>query len=822
MALIIDPDNLNQGTVKAVADSAFVAPGVGADATVTSATNDMPALAAGEFFEIRDMVDAENNGLFVVVTVNTSTTSYEVDKVTATAPVTASAEASRFFGATGTASEKSVHFDINQRDIYLLEQGNLSVDGVTEQAVYSFIKLRWKDDNDLIDHPFPMIAITPEQFEFIDDWNPEDNATHSIRSRKLIRTGGWSEVSEVGTVLLRQYGGVITLGAFEDETTDTAYFQQGSDPTDTGAAVDFDFAGPVNEAVLVYQEIAGPDAVTGFGVTINDPVASTDRLTRNDAGSFITDGFQVGGQATIRAAEDAQNNGTFEITAVAATTLDLVAIGGGDPGMVVNAADTTMVVSKDFRNAFAVRLRVRDGDPNGKTFAQANLSNIGVTGAAGMDNKVFRFPISNATDLKIAETDVNIDANTPYTELQIRYLAGAYNREVDTTTKRNFGIIIDVGTYSQSNGATAAVTPHLTSANLTGITLADYTGGNLIIHEGVDQGTHTITGTPVDNAGTLEVTTSVALTGGETNVSFTLQRTSPVTASAEQIYEFVQRQLRRDADIDSTNLTVTGRTADEILRFVGDTLEAGQALPVNPNGGGSGVFIEGFDTNDTNRITFFDNTGAERTFPFVAAGTINFNSNLQADTGPAEYFMYFEYTERFTNTGFGLSAVTVDAATLDSSTTNLVTELADGDYIRLAGFVNPTNNGIFVLTGAPAGAGPYTAAVRKINGDTLVIESAGPSVSMDKNPIDSPDAIIVNNNAGSPIEGNVPGPSVAFDFDYDNNVQGGRTLSTNADIVIRALGTDTAAFVETFGTITQATGLSFSLVAPLERNFSNP
>ncbi len=96
------------------------------------------------------------------------------------------------------------------------------------------------------------------------------------------------------------------------------------------------------------------------------------------------------------------------------------------------------------------------------------------------------------------------------------------------------------------------------------------------------------------------------------------------------------------------------------------------------------------------------------------------------------------------------------------------------------------------------------------------------TVNIDENPIDSPDALIVNDNGGSPIEGTIGGPSVGFDFDYDNNAQGGRTPNEDANIVIRALGEDVAAFVEVFGIITRATGLSFSLVAPLERNFTNP
>jgi hypothetical protein len=804
MPLIVDLDDLNQGNSTAVADTVFTAPGVGADVTITSAGSNMPALAANEYFEIRDMVDAENNGLFQVVTVNTSTSSYECDKVTATAPVTAASEAATFLGATGTASEKSVHFDIFAREVYLIEQGNMDAAGATQQAVYSFIKVEWKADPALIPHPFPMIAITPEQFEYIDDWNPTDTTgfTPAIRSRKVIRTGGWSEVSETGQNLLKQYAGVISLGAFED-VLDTAYFFQGTDNTDTGAATDFTFANQVNEAVQVFNEVGDLAGDT-------PAYATTSTITRV-TGSFITDGWVVGGQVTIRGSTS--NDGTYVITGVVALTLTV----SGTP-LTVEAWGGS-VIAWDNRNSFDIRLRIRDGDPNGKTFDGTDLTGIGVTGAAGMDNKVFRFPLTNATDLKIAETDANIDANTPYTQMRVRYFDQAFNREVDSATNRDFGICIDVGTHSGVDGSAPGAASVLTSAegNINEFGATAFNGGTLRIHEGTDENTTFPIVSHTDT--TITVTGTIA---SATNISYTAQRSSPVVATAEEIYEFVQRQLRKDTDIDSTDQVVVGRTADELLRFVGDSLEAGQGIPNNPQGGGSGVIIEGFSSNDTNRLTFFDNTGVGRTFPFVAAGSINFNLNLQNDTGPAEYFMFFEYTERFTNTGFGISGVTADTGTLDSSVTDLVAELANGDYIRLGGFANDTNNGIFVLTGAPAGVGPWTAAVRKVDGETLVVEAAGPSVSLDKNPIDSPDAIIVQDNSAANIEGTIGAPSVSFDFDYDNNVQGGRTAATDANIVIRALGEDVAAFVEVFGIITRATGLSFSLVAPLERNFTNP
>lgn len=680
------------------------------------------------------------------------------------------------------------------RTITLNQAGNLSTDGVTLQALFSFLKEEWKNDALLIPHPFPMIAITPEQFEWIEDWQPTNDST-----RQLIRTGGWKEIDEFD-VLQREYAGVISLGTFEDSVNDLAYYQQGNDPTDTTAATDFDFAGPLNEAVLIYNN----------NVVADDFAFATgpDTITRS-TGNWITDGYVIGGRVEVSNAEDAGNNGTFEITAITSTVLTVTGV-----TFTVNANDTTATFAADYRNALKVFLRIRDADPNGKTFDQSDLADIGVT---TLTNQVYRFPLSNATDLKIAETDANIAANSPYTQIVVRYFDQAFTQDIDTAgTGRNFGIAVDVGTHSGVDGVSNGTTTFTTAEG--GIPITTYDGGTLIIHDATapDKATHT-----VSTASGTTVTLSSALTNSETNLSFTLQRSSPVVATAEEIYEKVQYLLRQDADVDSTDQVVTGSTADELLTFVGDTLVTGRAIPSNPNGGGSGVVILGFDSNDTNRITFTDNTATERNFPFVAAGTINFNSNLVNDSAP-EYWMFFQYTERFTNTGFSLTGASGATATLNSTTTDLVAELANGDYINLTGFATENNNGIWQLTGAPTGAGPWTAAVSKVDGETVANESAGPSVSLDKNPINSPDAIIVDNNSGADITGTVSAASIAFDFDYDNNVQGGRTAATDADIIIRAIGLETAQFVEATGTITRAVGQSFSVVAALERNYSNP
>ena len=894
MALLLDLDDLNQGAITAAGAVTFAAP-TGREAAISSAAT-LPDLAANVYFVVRDAPEASNNGLWRVNEANPTTSLITAFKISGSDPVAGGPDAIRILGTAATPV--SVFFDTDARDVYLLEQDLLSGDGVTLQALYSFIKVEWKADPDLIKHPFPMIAITPEQFEFIDGWSPfdspdigpfatangfgltdgagaNDSITNAdsvedswiingfrvgdtlrfvtadtepdtsvvisvigddvgvddeaefatatlvggtqtddnnlvvrgaIRSRKLIRTAGWSEVEETTNVLLRQYPGVISLGSFED-VLDSAYFFQGTDATDLVAAVQMDFADAVNEAVLAYQEIGNPDTCD---------FATSSTITRA-TGSFIDDGYKVGGQVTVIESATGDHNGTFVLTAVVALTLTVT----GTP--FTTGLDTLAQLAVDDRNSFDLKVRIRDADTNGKTFGSSDLVGIGVSGVAGMDNKVFRFPLANATDLKVSATDATI-AGTPWSEVRLRYLAETYNRGVDSATLRDFGIVVDVGTYSQANGVSAGSTT-FTSIDWTGDDgedLADYAGGTLTIHDATapDRAVHTIVGTPTAPGGTLTVILSSALTNSETSLSFTMDRATPLTATAEEIYEKVQFQLRQDADIDTTGSVVTGRTADELLTFIGDALSVGFAdtlLPANPNSSAdTGVIIEGFDSNDTNRLTFFDNGGTARTFPFVAAGTINFNLNLQNDTGPAEFFMFFEYTTRTTNSDIDTSAPSGDTYKLTGTLPNM----AVGEYIRITGFADAANNGIFVITVETTPSADYD--VRRADGANVGIVETNQTVSIDENPVDSPDAIIVNDNGGSPIEGTIGGPSVAFDFDYDNNIQGGRASSEDADIVIRALGEDVAAFVEVFGTITAATGLSFSLVAPLERNFTNP
>lgn len=97
----------------------------------------------------------------------------------------------------------------------------------------------------------------------------------------------------------------------------------------------------------------------------------------------------------------------------------------------------------------------------------------------------------------------------------------------------------------------------------------------------------------------------------------------------EQVYTKAQYLLRQNLDIDSGAGTVIGKTADQLCYFVGDTLYTTL-----------GVFINGVLPADLNRVVFLDQNGVQRSYPYAAAGTLNFGSNLTSG-GTGYYKLFF-------------------------------------------------------------------------------------------------------------------------------------------------------------------------------------
>jgi hypothetical protein len=147
--------------------------------------------------------------------------------------------------------------------------------------------------------------------------------------------------------------------------------------------------------------------------------------------------------------------------------------------------------------------------------------------------------------------------------------------------------------------------------------------------------------------------------------------------------------------------------------------------------------------------------------------------------------------------------------------------VSNNEWIVVSGFTasSGANNGTFKAIGAGTGT---TVQIQRFDGTAFVVEAAGPSVTIKFNPVDTDSAIIIDDNSDVDIAGNVSGnPTISFDFDYDNNVQGGRTAGVAAPFTARAIGLATAQFIEVTGSITASTANKISFVSSLERNYSN-
>ena len=122
---------------------------------------------------------------------------------------------------------------------------------------------------------------------------------------------------------------------------------------------------------------------------------------------------------------------------------------------------------------------------------------------------------------------------------------------------------------------------------------------------------------------------------------------------------------------------------------------------------------------------------------------------------------------------------------------------------------------------------PFTSAGTITFSQNLVDDTSGMFwmyfTNAGGNAFNTENAIIVEDENGLPISGEINSTSRNFGFAYSTNAQGGRTPGTDANIVIVALGLESAEYVLVENlVISQATGLSFIVTAPDERNYTNP
>ena len=437
----------------------------------------------------------------------------------------------------------------------------------------------------------------------------------------------------------------------------------------------------------------------------------------------------------------------------------------------------------------------------GKTYSEYNLLNE--QGLSLLNFQAYSFPLENGTDLKIIESDANIDTIEPYISMKLNYLKGSKFATWGTGVVYVAGDVV-LDPLVNSDGSTL--------------------GKWFFTPAG---GTSSGTGTG-DDVGVIDW----ELYDGQIQIGTEWQSGNRVidcgTGTHIEAYEWWQRQLRKTTDINADDTTsinqqgfgsVNGEVGELLGEFVGDNLKPA-----------AGVLLTNFDTNSTNNIQhspitvdgggldsfFIPIAYSEIAYPFVSAGNFNFSTNL--DTQPnAEtvYDVYFDYITR-TSGSYTLTLDVTDTGNLTWASTDL-DHIIVGDYLIITGFVTNTElDGQYeVLT-----VGANTMSIQNLAGATIITETA--TIQVDEDPFGSLGATLVNDNGGTPMTGQITAVSIPWDFDYTNNNQGGRTANSPAPIKIIAMALDGSEWTEASHTISAATGQSVAVNGNDERNYSNP
>jgi len=261
-----------------------------------------------------------------------------------------------------------------------------------------------------------------------------------------------------------------------------------------------------------------------------------------------------------------------------------------------------------------------------------------------------------------------------------------------------------------------------------------------------------------DQAGvTLSVKHGFERTLGTDDVSFNW-KVSGNGGSLQNVYEFVQEELRSDTTIDCGAGTFVPTANTGLVGFIGDINDLLMTFAA-PTGTGLNLFIDDLDSNDINNATFNDHAGNAQNFPFTSAGSLVFNPNLTNDDN-SKYWLFF----------------TDDNAPGD----NLGRDYGSENAIIVDDATTPTANPITGFVNAAGGA---------THGGTRSVASGTTSIT--------------------------------FTYAYDTNVQrGSGSGSSTAPVTLVAIGAPTAQFVIATGSITNATGITISAVAALERNYN--
>ena len=315
----------------------------------------------------------------------------------------------------------------------------------------------------------------------------------------------------------------------------------------------------------------------------------------------------------------------------------------------------------------------------------------------------------------------------------------------------------------------------------------------------------------------------VELSGGPYNFTHIIRSGSGDSANLtpSEVYNFVQYQLRQDADIDVGAGNRNGQLTEELVRFVGSTLETFAI-----NSGTEGVLIDNFNQNEISNLAFRDNTNSLKIFPTISAGNISFNNRVSDDPS-ARFWMFYTTANSGANVYPGATAL-------------IVTDYNGADisgYIHVKGNTATASGttdgeitgGTSVLTSTAGGLGDLSDQVLRITtgnniGFYFVASSTATTITIEGT-FEETDATDTVTWAVYPKNEDVNGNAVIpYTFDY-SDAQGNRgdgLADAPAPITIVTLGLDNAQYVTQTGVIGAGANQNFSVNAALERNYSDP
>lgn len=804
-------------------------------------------------------------------------------------------------------------------------------DGVTMQALYSFLKEEWRVNSldtgavvsgeDLIKFTFPMVSITSEQFEiggvvnqnwdFADDSG--DGALASKSPRNLIRTGGWASINTSGQII-ENYPSIITLGSI-DATNAQVYYQLTSATTNPE---NFVLKGPVNQSIRTLETIGGA-TVDGekrpvSGVSQSD--ISFTAPSTIDAGStnLYALGFTSGELIQVRNA--AANNGLFTIASS----------GAGATFVTVSETITTQAAGNatlspllDNRDYLVLRVRTK-----GKSYAQSEIADIGVT---QINTIVNRFPLAEADDPAITLDDGAINGDGTNETFQvttsvttgtdgdfidngdgtIEFTAASKNwtttnnvevgdvinitgpasnpnigfyeisvvapgadntkltliaepaiiRAVDTTT--DDGVLeytarTRVQTLEQTDGVTADIdgdTGGLSSASAAFVTDGIPTGGYgtsqpdvLRIKSGTNEGFYPVVSGVTENnlvANTLQsnsvntdipkdqtftsdtgVTFDVLLPG--MHLQYKKQTSNTVTncsASANVITSAAGELQKADGYYVGTVVTLTGTTNSTDGQYlVTATTNDNDITLANLDNPNNTPTITGSAITVTGEYGFVRKLGD---FHY------SFNWKLYGNKGTLQdCFQFLQKQLRLTSDideGAGTSRGDITDLLMTFASPNGTTLNLFIDDVLASEFNNLTQQDV---TGNNRNF-PFLVALNiALNANILnsapdnkvvVFFSDAVEANDDRLGFGTPDAVIVPDSDGNDMTSNpstgVTSSPLTFQYNYDD-------AGVNRDITIVCISLDTGQYVSTTAVLTRSNSVEASLVAGLERNYSNP